>query len=509
MTRVAAAAALLGALAATAHAGLPCLVDGTGRPLRWRMPVAYHLDGSALGVDGAELVEAATAAWTGVDTASVAFAPGPPIPYVVDARNAAGVLGRCGDGLSPIVFDPGGDVIDALLGEGASQVVLGITMHDCDTDTTPDIPEASVVISGAVYGFSGAAARATQVQVLVHELGHVLNLCHTRLNAALVDDGNAANDAFVPIMFPSHSEDVATPDPTPRFDDRTMVSALYPAADFFAATGSLGGHVLSGVLPVSGAAVVVRSVADPMAQAAWTTTGWLRLEGGGDLGMPVGQAVPAIDGSWQAPGLPAGDYSVEVPAGAAGAPGEFFSGDGETSDPVTDPPSLSVPVAVTAGASRTDVTVRLAERVRSPLSETDWTIAWRGRLVAGGRSRRLPRDFVPPGDLELLSTGEYVITPVSALGGHWQARGRRGIRHQVDPAPVEALFQLAGAPFAVTRVNGGGSADRRLTRIRGHLTLHARLLTPPGAAFRMVLGYRGNRRAEPRTPGRVPLIPPS
>jgi hypothetical protein len=505
-------AALLAAVAvAPARAGLPCLVDGGGTPLRWRMPVTYHLDGSATAVDGATLVAAATAAWTAVDTASVSFAAGPPSPAVIDAGNAADVVARCGDGRSPIVFDPTGALTDALLGEGASQVVLGVTFHDCGADAAPDITEASVVINGAVFGFDGAAARATQVQVLAHELGHVLNLCHSRLHGEFVDDGDAADDAFVPLMFPSHSEDTAVPDPSPRFDDRAMLAALYPAPGLAAGHGSLGGHVLAGAagIPVSGAPVVVRRLDDPLATAQWTTSGWVRLEGGGDVGVPVGDVVPAIDGSWQAPALPPGEYTVEVGAGVAGVPGEFFSGERESGDPLADPPDLAVPVAATAGVDRTDVTVRLAERVHSALGETDWDIAWRGRIVARGQSRRLPPDFLPPGRLQLRSTGAYLVTPVAALGGRWRAHGRRGARFDVDAVALESLFAGGGTPFTIRRAGGRGDADARLHRIHGAIVLRARLLVSPYVAFRLVLGYRGTRHDAPSAPGRVPLVPTS
>jgi hypothetical protein len=502
---------LAAAVATPAGAGLPCLVDGAGTPLRWRMPVGYNLDGGAAAVDGAALVAAATAAWTAVDTAAVSFAAGPPSPETIDARNGADVIARCGDGRSPIVFDPSGELTDALLGEGASQVVLGVTFHDCGTDAAPEITEASVVINGAVFGFAGAAARATQVQVLAHELGHVLNLCHSRLHGAFVDDGDAANDAFVPLMFPSHSADGAAPDPSPRFDDRAMLAALYPAPGLAATHGSLGGHVLAGAagLAVSGAPIVVRRIDDPLATAEWTTSGWLRLEGGGDVGVPVGEVVPAIDGSWQAPALPPGAYTVEVGAGVAGVPGEFFSGDAESGDPLADPPDLAVPVLATAGVDRTDVTVRLAERVHSPLGETDWDIAWRARLVARGQSQRLPADFVPPGRIELRSTGAYVVTPLAALGGRWRARGRRGARFTLDAGAVESLFVGGGTALVVRRVSGRGAADGGLRRIRGAIVVRARLLAPSRVAFRLVLRYRGTRHGAAGAPGRVPLIPTS
>src|SRR5262249_14570537 len=163
--------------------------------------------------------------------------------------------------------------------------------------------------------------------------------------------------------------------------------------------------VLSGAqaAPVSGATLVVRNLADPLATAEWTSSGWLKIEGTGDLRAPVGDIVRAIDGSYQTSGLPPGSYSVEVEGGLGGEPGEFYSGAQESGDPVTDPADLSAPVDVGVGTMRTDITIRLAERVRSLLGETDWDVAWRGRVTVRGRSRRLPSDTLPAGRLELFS----------------------------------------------------------------------------------------------------------
>ena len=474
------------------------------------MPVVYNLDPGVAAHEGAAVVQAATAAWQGVASARVAFVPGAPLPVALDAGNYTQYFGRCGDGLSPIIFDADGSIIDDIVGAGASDVVLGLTFPDCGTTRAPGIPEVSVLINGRVFSLADAADRAALIQVVTHELGHVLNLCHTRLNAGFLNDGDGANDAYLPIMFPILSSDASAHDPTPRLDDRTMLSLLYPAPGFFAGTGTIAGHVLSGDqgAPVSGAAIVVRNLADPLATAEWTSTGWLKIEGSGDLRAPVGDIVRAIDGSYQASGLPPGRYSVEVEGGLVAEPGEFYSGSRESGDPTSDPPELSEPVDIAPGTVRTDVTIQLNERVRSLLGETDWDVDWRARVSVRGRSRRLPNDTLPSGRLELFSTGSYLVTPVSSLNGSWRARGKRGIRLDVDPTQVAAIFGDASLSFSSVR--GKAHADAALRRIRGAIVIHGHLESGGRRVpFSVVFSYRGTRALTGRTPGRVPIVPAS
>jgi hypothetical protein len=497
-----AAIALLLALASSAGAGLPCLIDGNGTPLRWTMPVVYDLDAQH---SGASFIQAATAAWQAVPTAEVQFVEGAPLPVVVNIGNYRDYFGRCGDGLSPIVIDNDGSIIDDIAGTGASQFVLGLTLPDCGIDTAPRITEMSVVINRAAFG---AAGEGGLVQVIAHELGHVLNLCHSQLNAPFLNDGDGSNDAFLPLMFPVLSSDPSAHDPAPRFDDRTMVSLLYPAPGFFAGSATISGHVLSGDhgVPVSGGSLVVRNLADPLATAEWTSSGWLRIEGPADLRTPVGDIIPAIDGSYQASGLPPGSYSIELESGLVGTPGEFYSGPSESTDPATDPPTLSVPVDVAAGTVRTDVSILLSERVHSLLGETDWDTTWKGKVRVQGRTRRLGADAVPPGRLELFSTGSYLVSSFSPLNGTWNALGRRGARFSVDPSQVASLFAGAGSQIQVTAVRGTARADRALQKLRGAIVLHGKLFATRTVPFAIVLSYRGTRALANRVPGRVPMV---
>jgi hypothetical protein len=458
------------------------------------------------GEEAAELVESAAEAWEAVSTAQVEFAAGAQLPVDVEAADYLAFVARCGDGLSPVIFDPFGSIVDDAFGAGASEFVLGFAVHDCGDEYAPRMAESSVVINGWALASLEAEPRPALLGVIVHEFGHVLNLCHSHLHAEFADDGVAGNDAFLPVMFPFRSSDDLGADPTPRFDDRAMLSMLYPAPDFFSATGTISGHVVSGDQgrPVSGTAVVVRSTSDPLGAAQWTTSGWLRLEGAADLWVPVDDTIVAIDGSYQASGLPPGSYTVEVEGGISGESVEFYSGLAEGGDPAIDPPHVATPIDVTPGSVRTDVTIELDRHVQSLFAETEWDVRWRGGVSAAGGRARLPRDALPPGRLEFLSTGTYRVTPLFALGGLWAPRGKRTFRHRIDRDTIQTLFDPT---VEITRVKGRGRANRGLRKIRGKIVARGRAVFPFRGRVTVRLKYRGRRNRTARTPGRLPLLP--
>jgi hypothetical protein len=130
------AAVLAVGLADPAVAGVPLYLDDTGQPARHAMPVVSTPTTPAsvpgLGAELSGLVTQASAIWSGVSTAQLAFEQGPPLVQAITTSNYGQFLGVCGDGLSPLIADPDGGIVDDLFGVGASDSILGVGLTDCD-----------------------------------------------------------------------------------------------------------------------------------------------------------------------------------------------------------------------------------------------------------------------------------------------------------------------------------------------------------------------------------------
>src|SRR5262245_24468691 len=159
--------------AVPALAGVPCLLDDTGHPLRWQsMPVVFNPDPTQIG-----RLAFAAAQWSN-GTSEVQLVEGQPLPEPITVSNYKTYLRRCGDGLNPVVIDGDGRILDAMLGKGARAAVGGVTQLDCEDDShRPVLREFTVVLNG-LFLSGGVAA---------HELGHVLNLCRSQLNESAAD----------------------------------------------------------------------------------------------------------------------------------------------------------------------------------------------------------------------------------------------------------------------------------------------------------------------------------
>ena len=292
-------------MARPAEAGGPRAVNGLGQPMKWSTaaPIVYNPDPGPLGTlsnaQARALVASAFAVWASVGV--VGFTEGPALPVDVNgagvpATNAAHFRNYWrveGDGRSPVIFDHDGSVIDGLFGAGARFDILGIGALDtpvghcvgggnagarCTTDgecagggscspgTT--ITEASIVINGLFFDGVGLPDSPPDVEspealkaVIVHEIGHFLNLDHSLVNHELAGDGNPANDVYLPTMYPVAAEDeaaLATLNP----DDVAALRGLYDSGP---ATTRIGGSVTtSGGAPFQGGQIVLRKSDDPL-----------------------------------------------------------------------------------------------------------------------------------------------------------------------------------------------------------------------------------------------------
>ena len=313
------------------EAGGPWKVCADGTVLKWGPgPVLFRVDSGTLGTlthaEAVAQLQQALDAWNEVGVVSPVIDPTPLPDLNADgspdpaspAYNPAhylkfwyqsGALGGA-PGVK-VIFDADGSIMEDLFGAGASEDILGLAHIDTASCSAPPPPivEASFIINGTSWdGVLPDLASVVAVRsIMMHELGHVLNLGHSALNNDLAGDGDGANDRYIPTMYPlvvDEESELATLHP----DDTTALQAIYgsPAV-------SIGGDVrdASGTL-FQGAQVTVRRVDSPPAAPAdaYRLQAFSSVSGSRYIFGPGSD--PLLKGSWRVAGLPAGHYQVCV-----------------------------------------------------------------------------------------------------------------------------------------------------------------------------------------------------
>ena len=364
--------------AQTGWAGGPFVIHVDGQPQVWdtAQPVPFHADRGPLGLltneDAVALVREAFQVWEDVPSSSIAFAQAGLLPIDVTGDNVFDILGVEGDGISPIVFDHDGTVIDALLGNGAHRDVLGFAA--IEWGQADRILEAQAVLNGTVLDGDASnpdLSRRVFLATIVHEFGHYINLDHSQINGEFANDGDAGNDDGLPTMFPlALDSDTGA---TLHRDDIATVSTLYPALDFRTSTGTIEGEIVlgNGITSFQGANVIARHTADPVRDAVSSVSGafFSNSAGGGSPDL-------ALRGRYAITGLPPGTYTVEVeqidptftdsasvnpldPPVILPGPEEFYNGEHEAGSSSLDPPAEKTEIDVGAGMVVTGVDILL------------------------------------------------------------------------------------------------------------------------------------------------------
>ena len=267
-------ACLLGAVlgASHVHAGGPLILEGAGG----NTPVSYTsgavslnfdqglLLGSLTNQQADDLLNQAFALWNNVPSASISITQSTDLSQDIVVSNYAPLLPNglnndpsFSDGLSPVIYDVDGTIVDDYLGAGQSNSVAGFAASIYTVGSNAFV-EGYAVLNGFKLANSSDV-----IKLVAHEIGHLIGLDHSQLDIDNTEDlGNVcttapSRDAY-PVMYPFLCRTANSLHP----DDVAAVSALYPAADIDQQMGQLRGYFINtSGNPVLGANLWVENTA--------------------------------------------------------------------------------------------------------------------------------------------------------------------------------------------------------------------------------------------------------
>ena len=152
------------------------------------------------------------------------------------------------DGLTPVIYDSDGQIIDDFLGAGSSNYTIGFATSIFFTDSSNFIPGSGYVIIHDNTTAFGETSITLQ-NAIAHEIGHLIGLDHSQAGTSLC---NSPHDDSYPLMYPIANCRASA---NLHVDDEASVAALYPAADVTSSFGEISGRLTnhSDKSPIKGA----------------------------------------------------------------------------------------------------------------------------------------------------------------------------------------------------------------------------------------------------------------
>jgi hypothetical protein len=178
---------------------------------------------------------------------------------------------------NPIIFDPNGDIVAAMVGQGNRAGTLAITGPVPDPNNNQNYLRFTMILNGACLQDSpdascqGFTINKNDLQsIATHELGHGIGLDHVQVNPKSVtipgaqstaELASGANAEDVPTMYPFLVLGASEQQATLHKDDHIGLAHLYPAPTFAGSTCTVSGDVFQTANPGTAfrcAEVVVR-----------------------------------------------------------------------------------------------------------------------------------------------------------------------------------------------------------------------------------------------------------
>lgn len=276
-----------------ANAGGPLSVEN-GKPVRWRLgsTVSYSVDQGRLGPlsnsAATQLVVDAFRAWSQGTNAWITFDKNSrllPEDYTGTNYSRLDIM------TNAIIFDDDGSIINLLYGNGARNDYLGFASPYMSGN---NIVSARAVFNG--YFFQRKNMNMDEIySTILHEIGHFCGLDHTQQCRHLAYNGMKDDDIYVPIMFPTTTDDESKRTKL-TFDDELAIMNLYPTNFHLNSRGNIQGTVKRNSEALNGVNVIAYDRADPLGKITSTVTGTFKR------------------GEFLFQGLPPGEYLLKVEA---------------------------------------------------------------------------------------------------------------------------------------------------------------------------------------------------
>ncbi|MBI3589765.1 MAG: pre-peptidase C-terminal domain-containing protein [Candidatus Melainabacteria bacterium] len=292
-----------------AYAGGPLVVKGGMAVTYGTRPFLYRYDKGTLGTfsnsEAIDIIESLYMSWQAVPTGEIKFERDNPGSLDVDVTeknfdpilNSQDLLGY-----TPVIFDTDGKLLDAFLGNGAGNSVLGLSgpITVSSGPLVNQIAESQAIFNGKfVNGIDTPSDPESSPDALkgtiIHETGHGIGLDHAQINLEAIKPGSSQTiKDTVPLMFPVAVNDLFLI----RRDDASAVSLLYPNQSQLTGFGKIEGKIFraNGMTIVQGANVIARNINDPALEAISSVSDYLNNE----------------SGSYTLFAVPPGDYRIEL-----------------------------------------------------------------------------------------------------------------------------------------------------------------------------------------------------
>ncbi len=374
----------------SAYAGGPLVVKNGMAITYGSRPLLYRFDLGTLGmlsnVEARELFEDLFSDWKAVPTALDTFKRDTPdsLEFDVTASNFDSILNSNSLlGYTPVVFDTDGSVLNAFLGNGAANSVLGLSgpITVSSGPLANQIAESQAVFNGKfIDGINTSTNPESTTDsfrgTIIHEFGHGRGLDHSQINVEAIKPGSSQQlRDTVPLMFPVAVNDLFII----RRDDASAISSLYPNQSTISGFGTIEGKLFrqDGTTPVLGANVIARNISDPTLEAVSCVSDFL-IEGNGFYKLftiPPGQytiEIEPVDLSFTG-GSGVGPYTASKTDRSFQNPVTkgFYTGPNK---PITSDKTQALIVNITAGQTIKDVNIIASQTTSSSSTSSSGSV---------------------------------------------------------------------------------------------------------------------------------------